>query len=56
MGPGAVPGLFHATGLYRNGILLAPLTADAVSEAIRDGALPLVAAPFAPARFVGVLT
>ena len=31
VGPGAVDGLFLATGHYRNGILLAPATADAVS-------------------------
>ena len=29
VGPGAIEGLVLATGHYRNGILLAPLTADA---------------------------
>src|SRR4029453_2174421 len=32
VGPGAVAGLFHATGLYRNGILLGPLVGEAVAR------------------------
>jgi glycine oxidase len=32
IGPGALDGLIVATGHYRNGILLAPLTADAVAD------------------------
>ena len=32
IGPGALDGLILATGHYRNGILLAPLTGDAVAE------------------------
>ena len=31
IGPGAIEGLILATGHYRNGILLAPLTAEASS-------------------------
>ena len=31
IGPGAIDGLILATGHYRNGILLAPLTADAIT-------------------------
>ena len=31
LGPGAVEGLVLATGHYRNGILLTPVTADAVA-------------------------
>jgi glycine oxidase len=34
IGPGAVDGLLWATGHYRNGILLAPLTAELVAEAL----------------------
>ncbi len=34
IGPGAVEGLVWATGHHRNGILLAPLTAELVSEAL----------------------
>ena len=45
------PGLVAATGHHRNGYLLAPVTADAVSELVTDGALPEVARPFTRARF-----
>ena len=33
----AQPGVFYATGHYRNGILLAPLTAKAVADLVLDG-------------------
>jgi glycine oxidase len=33
----AVPGLMYAAGHYRNGILLAPLTAELVAHAVLDG-------------------
>jgi glycine oxidase len=32
-----VPGLFHATGHYRNGVLLAPLTATLMADLVLDG-------------------
>jgi glycine oxidase len=35
---GVVPGLMYATGHYRNGVLLAPLTAAIVGDAIVKGA------------------
>ncbi len=44
-------GLVIATGHYRNGVLLAPVTADAVAALIADGALPDELAPFTPTRF-----
>jgi len=50
LGPGAVPGLFYATGHTRNGILLCPITADAVSAAVLGAAPPVDLAPFSPAR------
>jgi glycine oxidase len=34
LGPGPYPGLFFATGHFRNGILLAPITAQLVSQAV----------------------
>jgi glycine oxidase len=37
IGPGAVEGLVLATGHFRNGILLAPLTADAIAAGLADG-------------------
>ena len=44
-------GLFYATGHYRNGILLAPITGELIAEAILSGAsLPLLS-PFLPDRF-----
>jgi glycine oxidase len=43
VGRSALPGLFLATGHYRNGILLSKVTADAVTAAILDG--PAVEAP-----------
>lgn len=50
-GPTTVEGLFMATGHHRNGILLAPLTADAVSEAVLKGSMPAIAEPFRLDRF-----
>jgi glycine oxidase len=54
IGPGAVEGLIWATGHYRNGILLAPLTAQLVVEALTTpaGTDPLLAA-CDPSRFAG---
>jgi glycine oxidase len=40
VGPGALEGLVLATGHYRNGILLAPLTGEAVAELLDGGELP----------------
>lgn len=51
IGWGALERLAVATGHHRNGILLAPVTADAVAELVRTGDVPPVAAPFAPGRF-----
>lgn len=51
VGPTPVDGLIHATGHYRNGILLTPVTADGIAALIADGALPSVLAPFSPSRF-----
>ena len=48
VGPPPVRGLLLATGHYRNGILLSPVTADAVAALIADGTLPDAFAPFAP--------
>ena len=48
---GEIDGLFYATGHYRNGILLAPLTAELITEAIVAGATSPLLAPFSPDRF-----
>jgi glycine oxidase len=42
---GVLPNLFYATGHYRNGVLLAPLTAQVVADAMLDDRVdPLLAA------------
>jgi glycine oxidase len=46
-----VEGLIYATGHYRNGILLAPITAQAISELIIKGESHINLAPFSVARF-----
>lgn len=51
IGPSALDGLVVATGHYRNGVLLAPVTADAVAGMVADGATPPAVAAFAPGRF-----
>jgi glycine oxidase len=54
IGRGAVDGLLLATGHYRNGILLAPVTADAIAD-LAAGAEPRVdLTAFDPARFAPV--
>jgi glycine oxidase len=52
LGPAPLPGLVYATGHHRNGMLLAPVTADAVTAYLTTGVLPEVAAPFTLDRFV----
>jgi glycine oxidase len=51
IGPGVVPGLHWATGHYRHGVLLAPVTADALADVLTGEPLPDRLAPFAPLRF-----
>jgi len=50
LGPGAVPDLFYATGHTRNGILLAPITADAIGALLLGERPPVDLAPFSPSR------
>ncbi|MGH7567328.1 MAG: glycine oxidase ThiO [Gemmatimonadota bacterium] len=45
-----LPGLLYATGHYRNGILLAPLTAEIVAALARGEAPPVDLSPFSPDR------
>jgi len=44
-------GLYYATGHYRNGILLAPITGELLAEKITTGARPHLLEPFTPERF-----
>jgi glycine oxidase len=50
LGPSGVDGLILATGHYRNGILLTPITGDGIADLITDGRVPAALAPFAPHR------
>jgi glycine oxidase len=51
LGPSGIDGLVVATGHHRNGILLTPLTAEAVSGYVLTGRLPEAVRPFTPERF-----
>jgi glycine oxidase len=51
IGPGAARGLFHATGLYRSGILLGPLVGETVARLAMGTDPGIDLAPFSPARF-----
>lgn len=53
VGRGRLDGLVLACGHYRNGILLAPLTGDAVAELLDRGELPEVLAAANPERLAG---
>jgi glycine oxidase len=51
IGETAIPGVFAAMGHYRNGILLAPATAETVADQMLDGKVSPIAAAFSPRRF-----
>ena len=53
VGRGEVEGLVWATGHGRNGVLLAPITGEAVTALLCDEEPPEELAPFGPARFGG---
>jgi glycine oxidase len=46
-----VTNLVYATGHFRNGILLAPITGDIVGEVVRTGSSPVDLHPYRPDRF-----
>jgi glycine oxidase len=50
LGPSGVDGLVIATGHYRNGVLLTPVTADEIAWLLVNGEVSPVIAPFAPDR------
>ncbi|MGI8513181.1 MAG: glycine oxidase ThiO [Solirubrobacteraceae bacterium] len=50
IGPGALPGLFWATGHHRHGVLLAPVTAELALDAVQGAGPGELGAPFLPAR------
>ena len=46
-----MPNLMYATGHYRNGVLLAPITAKLVADAMLDNTIDPALAALSPARF-----
>jgi glycine oxidase len=52
LGRGPLEGLFYATGHHRNGILLAPVTADAMARLILDDVVEAAIRPFGLERFL----
>ncbi len=52
LGPCAeIAGVYYATGHYRNGILLAPVTGELIAQAIIDKVFPAALGIFSPDRF-----
>jgi glycine oxidase len=54
IGPAGVPGIFVASGHFRNGILLAPITAQIVADLVTGQALSTDISAFSPARFAAI--
>jgi len=46
-------GLVLATGHFRNGVLLTPVTADIITGYLETGRMPEIAAHFTIERFLG---
>jgi glycine oxidase len=53
IGSSGIDNLIWATGHGRNGVLLAPITADAVVARLRGESAPEAVEPFSPERFAG---
>jgi len=51
LGPTTIPGYFAATGHYRDGILLTPVTAEIMCSLLLEGNTPLPIDHFSPQRF-----
>jgi len=51
LGAGPLDGLIYATGHHRNGILLAPITADTIARLALDGTVDPAIRPFGIERF-----
>ena len=52
LGRGPLEGLFYATGHHRNGILLAPVTADAMARLVLEDVVEPAIQPFGLERFL----
>ena len=53
LGPCRLAGLVLATGHFRNGVLLTPVTADIITGYLESGQMPEIAAHFTIDRFLG---
>ncbi|HEY7143047.1 MAG TPA: glycine oxidase ThiO [Streptosporangiaceae bacterium] len=51
IGPAGLPGLVLATGHFRSGVLLAPVTAQIIADYLATQQLPAAAGPFGAGRF-----
>jgi glycine oxidase len=51
LGPTSTPRVFVATGHFRNGILLAPITAQIMADLVLGRPSPLDIRAFSPGRF-----
>jgi glycine oxidase len=51
LGASTIPGYFVATGHYRDGIMLAPITAQIMSSLLRGSQCAFDLSPFSPQRF-----
>jgi glycine oxidase len=51
MGLSGLDGLLWATGHYRNGVLLTPITAQLIADTVRTGVVPDLGKPFLASRF-----
>ena len=51
LGSTAVPGVYYATGHYRNGVLLAPITASIVTDLVEGRDPSIDIRPYSPSRF-----
>lgn len=51
LGPSGLDGLLWATGHYRNGVLLTPITAQIIADTVRSGVVPELGRPFLGSRF-----
>jgi glycine oxidase len=51
LGPSSVAGIYYATAHYRNGILLAPITASIIADLVENRRPSVAIESFLPARF-----
>jgi len=51
LGPAASPGVYYAAGHYRNGILLAPITASIIADVVENRRPAVSIEAYAPSRF-----